>query len=131
MHTEQVKPYIKEFHSFVSIKDYPEKMASLNLDIAVAPLEDNWFNQCKSNLRLLEYGAMGWPVVCSDVFPYQSYEPPVIRCNNNVEEWVEAISDLIDDDSKRIKMGVDLNTWVNSKFDLEGWSSKWFNALVR
>ena len=131
MHTEQVKPYIKEFHSFVSIKDYPEKMASLNLDIAVAPLEDNWFNQCKSNLRLLEYGAMGWPVVCSDVFPYQSYEPPVIRCNNNVEEWVGAINELIDDDSKRIKMGVDLNTWVNSKFDLESWSSKWLNALVR
>jgi glycosyltransferase involved in cell wall biosynthesis len=106
-------------------------MASLDLDIAVAPLEDNWFNQCKSNLRLLEYGAMGWPVVCSDVFPYQSYEPPVIRCKNNAEEWVRSISELIDNDSKRVKMGLDLNVWVNSKFNLEGWSSKWLNALVR
>jgi glycosyltransferase involved in cell wall biosynthesis len=130
MHTEQVKPYIKEFHSFVSIKDYPLKMASLNLDIAVAPLEDNWFNQCKSNLRLLEYGAMGWPVVCSDVFPYQSYEPPVIRCKNNVEEWVGAITDLIDNESKRVKLGLDLNIWVNNKFNLDGWSTKWLNALI-
>jgi len=130
MHTEQVKPYIKEFHSFVSIKDYPLKMASLNLDIAVAPLEDNWFNQCKSNLRLLEYGAMGWPVVCSDVFPYQSYEPPVIRCKNNVEEWVGAITDLIDDESKRVKLGQDLNIWVNNKFNLDGWSTIWLNALI-
>jgi len=130
MHTEQVKSYIKEFHSFVSIKDYPEKMASLDLDIAVAPLEDNWFNQCKSNLRLLEYGAMGWPVVCSDVFPYQSYEPPVIRCKNNVEEWVGAINELIDNESKRVKLGQDLNIWANNKFNLDGWSTKWLNALI-
>jgi len=83
MQTEEAKPYIKEFHSFVSISDYPEKMASLDLDIAIAPLEDNLFNRCKSNLRLLEYGAMSWPVVCSDVYPYQTNNPPVLRCDND------------------------------------------------
>jgi hypothetical protein len=31
-------------------------MASLNLDLAIAPLEINPFNESKSNLRLLEYG---------------------------------------------------------------------------
>jgi len=69
MSIDAIKPHLKEFHSFVSIADYPAKMATLNLDIAIAPLQDNLFNRCKSNLRLLEYGAMGWPVVCSDVSP--------------------------------------------------------------
>ena len=38
----------------------------ISLRLAVAPLEDNLFNACKSNLRLLEYGACAIPVVCSD-----------------------------------------------------------------
>ena len=52
---EEIKPYIKEEHAFVDIEAYPEKLASLNLDLAVAPLEEHDFNIAKSNLRLLEF----------------------------------------------------------------------------
>jgi glycosyltransferase involved in cell wall biosynthesis len=104
-----LRPMIKEFHSFVSYSDYPAKLATLDLDIAIAPLEDNAFNQCKSNLRLLEYGAMGWPVVCSDVYPFRTGKPPVISCANNVDDWIDAISLLINDFSLRQAMGVKLN----------------------
>lgn len=69
---------------------YPAKLAGLNLDLALAPLEDNLFNQCKSNLRLLEYGACGFPVVCSDVRPYQG-SLPVTRVRPRYRDWVEAI----------------------------------------
>ena len=58
--------YIAEKHEPVSFDQYPAKMASLNLDIAVAPLETLPFNEAKSNLRLLEYGVMGWPVIGLD-----------------------------------------------------------------
>jgi len=68
---EELRPFVKEFHPFVPFEQYPAKLASLNLDLAVAPLEVNRFNECKSNLRLLEYGILGWPVVCSDVLPYR------------------------------------------------------------
>jgi glycosyltransferase involved in cell wall biosynthesis len=130
MQTEQAKPYIKEFHSFVSIKDYPNKMASLDLDIAVAPLEDNLFNRCKSNLRLLEYGVMSWPVVCSDVHPYQTNNPPVIRCGPKTHDWITALNCLIDDEERRVSMGDQLRTWVVENYKLENWQNEWSEALT-
>jgi glycosyltransferase involved in cell wall biosynthesis len=131
MQTEEAKPYIKEFHSFVSISDYPEKMASLDLDIAIAPLEDNLFNRCKSNLRLLEYGAMSWPVVCSDVYPYQTNNPPVFRCSPNTGDWIKALTRLIDDNELRETMGEQLKGWVFKSYKLDNWRDEWRKALIR
>src|SRR5690606_24915032 len=50
----RLRPYVHEFHPGVAIEDYPARLASLDLDLAIAPLEDNQFNRCKSNLRVLE-----------------------------------------------------------------------------
>jgi len=128
MSIDAIKPHLKEFHSFVSIAEYPAKMATLNLDIAIAPLQDNLFNRCKSNLRLLEYGAMGWPVVCSDVFPYRSDEPPVLRCATP-EDWRAALRRLIDDAALRAELGQQLQQWVQEKYALRGLTQRWFDAI--
>jgi glycosyltransferase involved in cell wall biosynthesis len=130
MHTAEVGAYIKEFHPFVSISEYPAKMASLDLDIAVAPLEDNFFNSCKSNLRLLEYGAMSWPVVCSDVFPYQTNNPPVIRVKHSVSDWLAALNKLIEDEFERLRLGQALNAWVVNNYTLSNWAPEWVDALI-
>ena len=53
---EKLRPFVHEFHIGLPIDQYPAKLASLDLDLALAPLEQNLFNECKSNLRLLEYG---------------------------------------------------------------------------
>lgn len=39
--------------------------------VALAPLEDNEFNRAKSNLKVLEAGAKGLPIICSDLDCYQ------------------------------------------------------------
>ena len=129
MCTEDIKPHIKEYHGFVPIAEYPRKMASLDLDIAIAPLEQNFFNDCKSNLRLLEYGSMGWPVVCSDVYPYRTQNPPVIRCTDDAGEWVAAIRKLVADDALRVSMGDQLYQWVQSNFLLKDKSTDWMRAI--
>lgn len=126
---DSLRPYIKEYHPFVSYVDYPAKLASLDLDIAIAPLEDNPFNRCKSNLRLLEYGAMGWPVVCSDVYPFRTENPPVLRVPNEKEAWIESVRRLIDDVDLRLEMGRQLNQWVSDHFYLSKNTSKWFSAI--
>jgi glycosyltransferase involved in cell wall biosynthesis len=131
MQTEEAKPYIKEFHPFVSISEYPEKMASLDLDIAIAPLQDNLFNRCKSNLRLLEYGVMGWPVVCSDVYAYQTNNPPVLRCGPNINDWTESLDRLIENEELRKIMGERLKGWVVNNYKLENSSEEWCNALIQ
>ncbi|MFM1907060.1 MAG: hypothetical protein RLZZ591_737 [Pseudomonadota bacterium] len=124
-----LRPYISEFHSFVSYAEYPKKLASLDLDIAVAPLEDTLFNESKSNLRLLEYGAMGWPVVCSDVYPFRTSSPPVIRVKNNSDEWIDAILSLCNNRVQRLKLGSDLNQWVNDNYLVGGRASDWYRAI--
>ena len=129
MATDGIRPYLKEFHSFVSIADYPKKMASLDLDIAIAPLEDNRFNACKSNLRLLEYGAMGWPVICSDVYPYRTDDPPVIRCGNDPQEWMAAIQNLLQDSQLRRSMGERLHAWVYRNYLTENRVKEWMQAI--
>ena len=126
---DELRPYVKEFHRFVSYKDYPAKLASLDLDIAIAPLEDNPFNACKSNLRLLEYGAMGWPVVCSDVYPYQTGNPPVLRVPDDGGAWLDALRRLIANAGLRQAQGRALHGWLQASYTLERHADDWFHAI--
>ena len=126
---DALRPMVKEFHSFVSYKDYPAKLNSLDLDIAIAPLEDNAFNRCKSNLRLLEYGAMGWPVVCSNVYPFRTSSPPVLACENTPEDWIQKLNLLIEDFSLRKSLGRNLNNWQRENYSLNKLTTEWRNAI--
>lgn len=126
---DSVRPYAYEFHEEVAIEDYPAKLASLNLDLALAPLEDNLFNQCKSNLRLLEYGACGFPVVCSDVQPYWG-NLPVTRVKPRFKDWVNAIRMHISDLDAAAKVGdvlreVVLRDWMLDEQYAALWLSQW------
>jgi GT2 family glycosyltransferase len=123
MCSEDLTPFVKEFHPFVPFADYPAKLASLNLDLAVAPLESNRFNECKSNLRLLEYGILGWPVVCSDVLPYR--EAPVLRVPNEPDAWIAAIRERMHDLDAAEWEGDALRTWVRAHWMLEDHLEEW------
>lgn len=125
---DALRQHVQEFHPFVTIADYPKKMASLDLDIAIAPLEDNLFNRCKSNLRLLEYGAVGWPVVCSDVEPYRTDDPPVLRVGPEAQAWVDAIRSLYDP-ARRQTLASALAQWVNRHYRLPKQVALWQAAL--
>ena len=58
MLTDELKPFVAESHDYVPFAQYPEKLASLDLDLGVVPLEIHPFNEAKSNLHLLEYGGI-------------------------------------------------------------------------
>jgi len=126
---DELRPFIKEFHPFVSYSHYPKTMAGLALDIAIAPLQDNPFNACKSNLRLLEYGAMGWPVVCSDVYPYRTDDPPVTRVANTDVAWLAALRALMADTALRRQRGRALHEWVLAHYTLEQQVQRWYAAI--
>lgn len=127
---EELRPFVREFHDFVvSFYDYPAKLASLNLDLAVAPLALNAFNEAKSNLRLLEYGILGWPVVCTDIYPYQN--APVKRVPNEPGAWIEAIRERVHDLDAAAAEGDRLREWVLRHFILEDHLEEWLDALTR
>lgn len=127
---EELKPYIHEYHDFSSFHDYPEKLANLQLDLAVAPLEVHPFNESKSNLRLLEYGMLAWPVICSDIYPYQTNNPPVTRINNSSADWLDAIRAAIAHPESLQREGQALRSWVLNNYVLEQHREKWLKALT-
>lgn len=127
---EALQPYVKEFHPGVEITQYPAKLAALNLDLAIAPLEENLFNRCKSNLKLLEYGACGYPVVCTDFGPYQG-DMPVVRVKNRFKDWVDAIRLMLANHDLRLDMAQRLQAEVRANWMLDqaaaaAWCRAWF-----
>lgn len=129
---EGAAPYVKEFHPFEhNFAKYPEKLASLNLDLAIAPLEIHPFNEAKSNLRLLEYGALGWPVICTDIYPYRTNNPPVTRLPNEAGLWIESIRAKVNRPDLLAQEGDALRLWVEQHYKLEDYLDQWLAAVTR
>jgi glycosyltransferase involved in cell wall biosynthesis len=127
---EKLRPYLHEFHSVVDLQAYPAKLASLNLDLALAPLEFHIFNDCKSNLRLLEYGACGYPVICTDTEAYRGYLSCTRVKTNSTDEWLQAIRMHLADPDASYRMGDELREAVLRDYMLRGdnlqyWENGW------
>ena len=123
---DEIRPLLAEFHDLVPLAEYPAYLASLNLDIAVAPLAQTPFNQGKSNLRLLEYGALGIPVVCTDIDPYQN--SPACRVANTVKAWTTALRERIHDTEACAHEGIAMREWVHRNYMLEEHLEEWLKA---
>ncbi len=126
---EDLKPLIAEFHPPVRLEDYPAKLASLDLDLAVAPLEDVPFNHAKSHLRLLEYGVLGFPVICTDITPYQG-DYPVTRVPNKFKRWTDAIREHVTDLDELARRGDALREHIRAHWMLEDNLDVWMKAWL-
>lgn len=80
-----------EFHDWVEFAEFPQKLADLKADIAIAPLSDVPFNYAKSNLRLTQYGATGYPIIASDVGQYRETGKGFVPLCGKPSEWREAL----------------------------------------
>ena len=87
-------------------------------DIGLAPLPDNRFTRGKCSFKVLEYSAAGLPVVASPVGTNSLHV-----CENvtgflakNPQEWIDKISNLIEDEKLRKEMG-DAGIKQAKKFD--------------
>ncbi len=127
MSLDAMRPHIREYHDGVIFDLYPQKLLDLDLDLAIAPLEYNNFNMAKTNLRVLEYGVLGWPVLCSDITPYKS--APVTLVSNNANSWIKAIREKIHEPDALIKEGQLLQKWVVENYLLEDHLDEWLSSL--
>ena len=116
-----------EFHSPVGLEHYHQKLSSLQLDMAIAPLADHDFNRAKSNLKLLEYGALGLPVICSKIEPY--LDSPARQLDEQIESWVDAIRELAADKSAREEQGRRMKDWMSRNYYMEDQLGRWAQAF--
>jgi glycosyltransferase involved in cell wall biosynthesis len=117
-----------ESHAFVPAEDYPARLASLSLDAAVVPLADVAFNHAKSNLKLLEYGVLGIPALCSDLTPFRG--TPARLVGPSADDWIAALRQLVGDREAARAQGEALRDWVRAGWMLSARLDDWARALT-
>lgn len=116
--------------------EYPQFMRwmfrNLHWDAAIAPLRDDVFNRCKSDIKLLDYGALGIPAVFSRV---PSYEHSVrhgvtgLLAENTVESWAQNLERLLGDDVLRRAIAANVRRYVLSERTLRRCAGQWRGAI--
>lgn len=102
-----------------------EVWPNINADIAVAPLVDNQFNRCKSNIKWLETAMIPAAFVGTNIPPYQgSVEDGKtgLLVNNTANEWFEALERLVLDKELRTRLAVSAKAEVQKNWSVE---KKW------
>lgn len=89
-------------------EEYPFKLAEIDADTTIAPLAPVPFNCGKSNLRILQYWAAGYPVVASNVGPYAETIAKARfgdgRLCDTPDDWIQALESLYADLDARRQM---------------------------
>jgi len=66
-----VEQGLVEFHPWINLYNYGEKIKKLNVNMLVAPLQDNNFNKSKSDLKWIEANCFGLPIACQNLCTYK------------------------------------------------------------
>ena len=104
-------------------------------DICLAPLKPNFFNTCKSDLKLLECSALGAPVVCTsfndyDVGGKSPYEDVAEICiEPNADIWKSAIDHLVSDQNYYMEVVKKQYKNLNSRW-MENYLDTWESTLL-
>ena len=121
---QECQEYFKFVEWFKNIVDW---------DIAIAPLEQSNINFSKSNLKYLEYAALGIPGIYSNMGPYyqciSDEENGVLVCDNSPQSWQEAIIHLIEDINLQNKIKENSLNDVKTNYRLKQSVDEWQNLF--
>lgn len=119
----------------VPINRYAKFAASFGFDIGIAPLVDCNFNRSKSNLRWLEYSALGIPTVASGVSHFNLSinhgEDGFLINNNNLEDWRTTLELLITTPAVREHVGRNAYKRVKHDFNVKRNAPKYLRLLKK
>lgn len=102
---------------------HPSALSRADLDIGLAPLEDEEFNRGKSNIKFYEYAATGTVTLASDVEPYK--QEVSYRAKNTTKDWYNKIEKLIIDKKFRAELLKQQQTWVKENRDIKKVAIDW------
>jgi glycosyltransferase involved in cell wall biosynthesis len=117
-------------------EEYPAFMrwfsSRLQWDVAISPLRDTPFSRCKSDIKFLDYSAMGAAGVYSRVPAYESSVRHLETgwlAENEVDAWVEALDTLLSDDDLRMQMARNATRYLYAERVLARCAHYWLKPL--
>lgn len=120
-----------------------------NVDVLLAPLDDNEFNVVKSELKFAEAGFTHTALICSNVGPYKlvgdSYFKKFGEINENGncilidptkkhKDWAKYIKKLVENPSIITRLQDNLSEFAHEGYDLTKWTDKraeWYRSLAK
>jgi|WetSurSiteA1Bulk_404760.scaffolds.fasta_scaffold08135_2 glycosyltransferase involved in cell wall biosynthesis len=101
-------------------------------DIAISPLRESSFNNCKSDIKFLDYAAMGAAGIFSQSPAYIStvhHKENGWITENTPEAWEEALETLINDINLRLKISQNALHYLYSDRILMQQASRWVDMI--
>lgn len=117
---ERLPEVLADCYDWIDLKDpvdfevYHDTIATIAADFAIAPLEENTFNESKSAIKALEYAAAGYPMLLSPVGEY----PKVVADGLPAElvsddQWESALERMVAlAPAERVRIGRACMEWV-------------------
>lgn len=119
----------REFYISVPPDYWPMKHQTLDLDIGICPLIKDYFNECKTPIKWMEYAALETPAVVSDVLYSDVVEDGKTALVAKTEQdWLKNLTSLIEDGNLRQTIGKAANREVVNNWNIEDHWNDWLNA---
>ena len=102
-------------------------------DIGIIPLLNTEFNKCKSELKYIEFAALGIPVVASDISVYSDTIQNGVNgyLSGNEDEWVDKLSILIEDPILRNGIVNNARDDIMENYNLKSRVDQWDDIFKR
>lgn len=118
-------------HPMCVFEEYLNVIQDINPDVALAPLANNSFNNCKSNLKFSQMTLMGAAFVGSKVGPYLDIENGKEGfLAKTSEDWVTHISSLIESDKLRSRCVDNATKLVKGSYYIDKHINRWQSLLT-
>lgn len=127
LHVMQLSPLNMSYPNFI-----PWMMKNLSWDVGIAPLENTIFNRCKSDIKFLDYSALGIPGIYSRV---PSYEGTIRHLEtgylveNTPSAWMDALGELLINNDLRTRLSLNAQEYVFSNRTLLHNAIHWREAI--
>lgn len=113
-----------EYEKFI-----PWAAKNLQWDFALAPLKDDIFNRCKSDIKFLDYAMLGIPGIFSDVPSYRdsvAHKETGWLCANEPDAWLDALDSFFVDAQQRNSIALKASEYARKHRTLEQCAIQWF-----
>lgn len=104
-HFKDIPMNRREFSFGSKIELWPDKLNSMRLDIALAPLDKNNFSECKSQIKYYEYAINKWPGVFQKFLYTKVKHGETGFLAETPQEWEKYTKELINNGRLRKEMG--------------------------